>query len=63
MVNNSIQRTLCVQEVADGHGMVATLDLGGLEDLLKVSGGVDAHVLLAEGLCLLVEVGVLLRAR
>jgi hypothetical protein len=56
-------RTLCVQEVGYGHRMRAISDVGRLEDLLEMRLGFDAHVLLPESLCLLLEVGVLLRHR
>lgn len=54
------QRTLGVQKVRDGHGMCSVCDIRRFEDLLNVRLMLDAHVLLSEGLRLLVEVGVLL---
>lgn len=53
--------TLGVQEVANGHWMRSIGNVRRLEDLLDVRLGLDAHVLLTEGLCLLLEAGVLLR--
>jgi hypothetical protein len=54
------QRTLSVQKVRDRHEMCSVCDIGRLEDLLDVRLMLDAHVLLSEGLRLLVEAGVLL---
>lgn len=53
--------TLCVQEVGDGHRMGSVGDVGCLEDLLDVRLALEAHVLLSEGLGLVVEGGGLLR--
>ena len=54
------ERTLSVEEVADGHWMCAVGDIRRLEDLLDVRLRLDAHILLAKSLHLLLEVGVLL---
>jgi hypothetical protein len=54
------EHTLCVQEVANGHWVRSVGDVRRLEHLLNVRLGLDAHVLLAEDLCLLVEASILL---
>lgn len=55
-----MKRTLSVQEVADGHRVGAVGNVWGLEHLLDVRLGLQAHVLLAERSDLLLDVGVLL---
>src|SRR5690242_1703006 len=57
-----LRRTLCVQEVANGDWVRAVGDVGRLEHLLGVGLGLDAHVLLAERLCVLLNVCVFLGA-
>ena len=51
--------TLGVEEVADGHEMVALLvmDGGFSEDLIDMCLRADAHVLLAESLCVVANAG------
>jgi hypothetical protein len=55
-----MRRTLGVQEVADGHWVRAVGDIRRLEHLLSVVLGLDAHILLAERLCVLLDVRVFL---
>lgn len=55
-------RTLGVQEVADGHWVRAIGNVGCLEHLLGMVLRLDAHVLLAERLCVLLNVCVFLGA-
>lgn len=56
------QRTLGVQEVADGHWVGAVGNVGRLEHLLDLCLGLEgAHVLLLDGLGLLLDIGVFLQ--
>lgn len=55
-----LRLTLRVEEVADGYWMGAIGNVGRLEHLLSVGLRLDAHVLLAEGFCVLLDVCVFL---
>lgn len=59
--SNRERRTLSVQEVADGHWVRAVSHVGRLEHLLGMVLRLDAHVLLTERLCVLLDVCVFLR--
>jgi len=60
--DGDLREVLSVEEVADGDGVAALLGLDGgvLEHLLGVGLGTDAHVLLAERVHVVTNVGVLL---
>jgi hypothetical protein len=60
--DGDLREVLSVEEVADGDGVAALLGLDGglLEHLLGVCLGTDAHVLLAERVHVVTNVGVLL---
>ena len=57
-----MRHTLGIQEVADRHWVGAVSDVRRFEDLLGMCLRIEAHVLLAEGLCVLLDVCVLLQA-
>jgi hypothetical protein len=60
--DGDLGEVLSVEEVADGNGVTALLRLDGgvLEHLLDVALGADAHVLLAERVHVVANVGILL---
>lgn len=60
--DGDLREVLSVEEVADGDGVAALLRLDGglLEHLIGVALGADAHVLLAERVHVIANVGILL---
>jgi hypothetical protein len=60
VANKTRKLTLSIQKVGDRNRVRSIGNVRCLEDLFHVSLGLDAHVLLAEGLRVLLDVGVLL---